>query len=92
MIQTVQSFQKFKENFHEKIKPWAETDDYRGLKEANEQFEEIYNKLVKASKKQFKKIAVEGIETTMNEISRLYTNVGCCRESEYDIDFEDLDY
>jgi len=47
--------------------------------------------MIKASKKQFKKTAVEGILTTMDEISRIYTNVGCCRESDYDLDFEDID-
>ena len=94
IMQIVTSFQKFKDNFHEKSKPWVETDDYRELKEANEEFEEIYNKFTKVSnnKKQFKKIASEQIKISMDEIDRIYTLVGSCRESDYDIEVEELDY
>ena len=93
-MQTVASFQKIKDNFHEKSKHWLETDDYRELKEANEEFEEIYNKFTKVSnnKKQFKKIASEQIKISMDEIDRIYTLVGSCRESDYDIEVEELDY
>ena len=74
IMQTVSSFQKFKDNFQEKSKPWVESDDYRDLKETIEDFEEIYNKLTKASnnKKQFKKIASEQIMLAMDEIYRMY--------------------
>ena len=96
IMQTVASFQKFKDNFHEKIKPWIETDDYdyRGLKETIEEFEEIYNKLTKAStnKKQFKKIASEQINIVMLEIDRMHTTVGSVREGDYDIELEELDF
>ena len=94
IMQTVASYQKFKDNFHEKSKHWLETDDYRELKEANEEFEEIYNKFTKVSnnKKQFKKIASEQIKISMDEIDRIYTLVGSCRESDYDIEVEELDY
>ena len=85
------SFQKFKENFQINIKPWYEPDDHE-LKAVKELFEEIYSKLIKTSKKQFKKIAVEGIQSAINEIEMLYTNVGICRESEYDIEIEDIEY
>ena len=92
IMQTVSSFQKFKDNFQEKSKPWVESDDYRDLKETIEDFEEIYNKLTKASnnKKQFKKIASEQIMLAMDEIYRMYALVGGCRESDYDIEFEEL--
>ena len=94
IMQTVASFQKIKDNFHERSKPWVETDDYRDLKETNEEFEEIYNKFTKVSnnKKQFKKIASEQIKISMDEIDRIYTLVGSCRESDYDIEVEELDY
>ena len=91
IIQTVEAFQKFKENFHEKTKSWAEEDDYRELKAVNEQFEEIYNKMIKTSKRQFKKMAVEGLKSVMDEIETVYTNVGYCRENDYDIEIEDID-
>ena len=55
-------------------------------------FDEIYSKLIKSPKKQFKKIAVEGIQSAMNQIELLYTNVGYCRESEYDIETEDIEH
>ena len=94
IMQIVTSFQKFKDSFHEKIKPWVETDDYRDLKETNEEFDEIYNKFTKASnnKKQFKKIASEQIKLVMNEIDRTYMLVAGCRESDWDIEVEELDY
>ena len=94
IMQTVASFQKFKDNFHEKIKPWVETDDYRDLKETIEDFEEIYDKIAKASnnKKQFKKIASEQIMLVLDEIYRIYSLVSGCRESDHDIEIEELDY
>ena len=90
IIQTVESFQKFKENFHEKIKPWEDPDSYIELKAVKELFEEIYSKLIKTSKKQFKKIAGESLKSAMDEIEMLYTNVGYSRESEYDVEIEDI--
>ena len=91
IIQTVETYQKFKENFHKNIKPWYESDDEE-LKATCEMFDEIYSKLIKTPKKQFKKIAAEGIQSTMNQIELLYTNVGYCRESEYDIETEDIEH
>ena len=54
----------------------------------------FYNKFTKVSnnKKQFKKIASEQIKISMDEIDRIYTLVGSCRESDYDIEVEELDY
>ena len=91
IIQTVESFQKFKENFHKKTKIWAEQDDYRELKTVNEIIEEIYSKWIKTSKKQFKKIADEGLRSVMDEIETLYCNVGYCRENDHEIEIEDID-
>ena len=64
------------------------------MKEANEEFEEIYNKFTKVSnnKKQFKKIASEQIKISMDEIDRIYTLVRSCRESDYDIEVEELNH
>ena len=90
IIETVESFQKFKENFLTNIKPWYEPDDLE-LKAVDELFEEIYSKLIKTPKKQFRKIAVERIQSAMNEIEMLYTNVCYSRESEYDIEVEDIE-
>ena len=44
----------------------------------------------KTSKKQFKKIAGESLKSAMDEIEMLYTNVGYSRESEYDVEIEDI--
>ena len=91
IIQTVESFQKFKDTFNEKIKPWYEEDDYRGMKQVKEQFEEIYSKFIKAPKKQFKKIANEGLKIAMEDIETMYYNVGNCRENDWDIETEEID-
>ena len=62
------------------------------MKAVKELFEEIYSKLVKTNKKQFKTIADEGLKSAMDEIETLYTNVGYCRENDYDIEIEDIEH
>ena len=92
IIQTVESFQKFKENFQKEIEPWDDSEDYLELKAVKELFEEIYSKLIKTPKKQFKKIAGENLKSAMEEIEMLYTNVGYARENDYDIEIKDIEH
>ena len=44
--------------------------------------------MIKAPKKQFKKMADEGVKSAMNEIETLYINLGYCRENDHDIEIE----